>query len=94
METINEGSRGGSGRTQRFPSFLAKQYEFFHYVEMAERLKKDVCILKARGIGLSEIVACLAVRPYSTNRGYRSLLTCASSEKLEPLKNKCWLQLN
>ena len=30
METINEGTRGGGGRTQRFPSFLAKQYEFFH----------------------------------------------------------------
>ena len=89
METINEGSKGGGGRTQRFPSFLSKQYEFFHYVEMAELLKKDVCILKARGLGLSEIVACLAVRPYITNRGYRSLLTCADSTKLEPLKNKC-----
>ncbi|MBQ5593902.1 MAG: hypothetical protein IIU76_04900 [Bacteroidales bacterium] len=94
METINEGTRGGGGRTQRFPSFLAKQYEFFHYVEMAELNKRDVCILKARGLGLSEIVACLGVRPYITNRGYRSLLTCADSTKLEPLKNKCWLQLN
>lgn len=89
METINEGAKGGAGRTQRFPSFLSKQYEFFHYVEMAEKLKKDICILKARGLGLSEIVADLAVRPYITNRGYRSLLTCAASEKLEPLKNKC-----
>ena len=56
---------------------------------MAERLHKDVAILKARGIGLSEIVACLAVRPYITNRGYRSLLTCAAEGKLTPLKTKC-----
>ena len=94
MKTIIEKQNAGSGRLENFPSFLAKQYEFFHYVEMAEKLKKDICILKARGLGLSEIVACLAVRPYITNRGYRTLLTCASAEKLDPLKSKCWLQLN
>lgn len=94
MEVISEGSQGGAGRNEQFPTFLAKQYEFFHYVEMAERLHKDVAILKARGIGLSEIVACLAVRPYITNRGYRSLLTCAAEGKLTPLKTKCWKQLN
>ena len=94
MEVISEGARGGAGRNEKFSTFLAKQYEFFHYVEMAERLHKDVAILKARGIGLSEIVACLAVRPYITNRGYRSLLTCAAEGKLTPLKTKCWKQLN
>ena len=94
MEVISEGARGGAGRNEKFPTFLAKQYEFFHCVEMAERLHKDVAILKARGIGLSEIVACLAVRPYITNRGYRSLLTCAAEGKLTPLKTKCWKQLN
>lgn len=94
MEVISEGARGGAGRNEKFPTFLAKQYEFFHYVEMAERLHKDVAILKTRGIGLSEIVACLAVRPYITNRGYRSLLTCAAEGKLTPLKTKCWKQLN
>ena len=94
MSTIQENSIAGSGRSENFPSFLSKQYEFFHYVEMAEKLGKDICILKARGIGLSEIVASLAVRPYITNRGYHSMLTCASETKLIPLKNKCWKQLD
>ena len=89
METVDESARASAGRSQRFPSFLAKQYEFFHYVALSEICKKDVCILKARGLGLSEIVACLAVRPYVTNKGYRSLLTAASATHLEPLKNKC-----
>jgi hypothetical protein len=89
MFTILESSTAGSGRMENFPSFLSKQYEFFHYVEMAEKLGKDICILKARGIGLSEIVACLAVRPYTTNRGYHAMLTCAAEVKLTPLKNKC-----
>lgn len=89
MFTVNEDADAGSGRAESFPSFLSKQYEFFHYVEMCEKLGKDICILKARGIGLSEIVASLAVRPYTTNRGYRVLLTCAADAKLTPLKNKC-----
>lgn len=89
MQTIKEDAIAGSGRNESFPGFLSKQYEFFHYVEMAEKLGKDICILKARGIGLSEIVACLAVRPYTTNRGYHAMLTCAADIKLTPLKNKC-----
>lgn len=94
MFTVKEDAQAGSGREESFPNFLSKQYEFFHYVEMAEKLGKDICILKARGIGLSEIVACLAVRPYTTNRGYHVMLTCASDTKLTPLKNKCWKQLD
>ena len=39
-----------TGRNESFPSFLAKQYEFFHYVEMCEYLGNDVCMLKARGL--------------------------------------------
>lgn len=89
MQVIVEDAIGGAGRVESFPGFLSKQYEFFHYVEMAEKLHKDVCILKARGIGLSEIVASLSVRPYTTNRGYKVLLTCAADVKLTPLKNKC-----
>ena len=50
MQTVIEGNTAGRGRNESFPSFLAKQYEFFHYVEMAEKLHKDVGILKARGL--------------------------------------------
>jgi hypothetical protein len=94
MDVINEKAVAGAGRKESFPGFLSKQYEFFHYVEMAEKLHKDICILKARGIGLSEIVASLSVRPYTTNRGYNVLLTCAADAKLTPLKNKCWKNLD
>ena len=50
METVRENVVSGTGRQESFPGFLSKQYEFFHYVEMAEKLHKDACILKARGI--------------------------------------------
>lgn len=94
METVPDEGQAGSGRNENFPSFFSKQYEWFHYVEMAERLHKDACALKSRGVGWSEMTAAMAVRPYTTNRKYRVLLTCAAQTKLDPLKDKCWLQLN
>ena len=94
MDVINEDAIAGAGRSESFPSFLSKQYEWFHYVEMAEKLHKDACALKARGVGWSEMTASMAVRPYTTHRGYHILLTCASDFKLTPLKNKCWKNLD
>ena len=94
MQTVPENKTAGTGRTENFPSFLAKQYEWFHYVELAEKLGKDACILKARGCGLSECVAAMSVRPYTTNREYKVLLTCEADDKLQPLRDKCWYQLD
>ncbi len=50
MSVINESAIGGEGRTESFPSFISKQYEWFHYLEMAEKLHKDVGALKSRGV--------------------------------------------
>ena len=94
MDVINENAIAGAGRSEAFPSFLSKQYEWFHYVEMAEKLHKDACALKSRGVGWSEMTASMSVRPYTTNRGYHVLLTCAADFKLTPLKNKCWKNLD
>lgn len=94
MNVIQEDAKGGAGRKEAFPSFVAKQYEFFHYIEMAELLHKDVGALKARGVGWSEVVACLAVRPYTTNEKYQTKLTAASKVFLDPLKYKCWFNLD
>ena len=51
MQTINEDAVSGAGRSENFPSFLAKQYEWFHYLEMAEKTGQDAGALKARGLG-------------------------------------------
>lgn len=94
MQTVPENTVAGVGRTENFPSFLAKQYEWFHYVEMAEKLHLDAGALKARGTGWSEMTAAMSVRPYTTNPGYQILLTCEADDKLQPLRDKCWLQLD
>ena len=95
MQTVNlTADKSVRGRLESFPSFLAKQYEFFHYVELCEYLGKDVCMLKARGLGFSEILACLGVRPFTTTREFRTVYTADSDAHLNPTLTKVWKQLN
>ena len=95
MQTVNQNvKKGVKGRSQSFPSFVAKQYEFFHYLEMCEMTKHDCVMLKARGLGFSEIIASLGVRPFITTREFKTVFTTAAKNQLEPVLNKCWTQLN
>lgn len=52
MQTIVEDAIAGTGREYAFPTFLAKQYEWFHYVEMSEKLALNVGALKGRGVNI------------------------------------------
>ena len=45
-----ESGKAGQSRGEIFPQFLVYQYEFFHYYELCQYLKKDLCLMKARGI--------------------------------------------
>ena len=63
-------------------------------MELCEYIGKDVCMLKARAIGFSEILACIGVRPFITTRYYRSVYTADSADHLSPTLTKCWTQLN
>lgn len=82
------------GSPESFPNFYVKQYEFFHYVKLCEKLGKDVNSLKSRGIGWSEIAACLAVCPYTVLSKYRVVCSAFSEGHLSPLLQKCWTQLH
>lgn len=51
MQTVNtKSAKQVTGRNESFPSFIAKQYEFFHYIEMCEHIGKDCAMLKSRGL--------------------------------------------
>lgn len=43
--------KAGTGRLYDFPKFFVAQYEFFHYLEMCKKLRKNVVLMKARGVG-------------------------------------------
>lgn len=85
-DTINQG--------YGFPDFLVFQYEYFHYVEMCEKLKLDVGLLKSRGIGFSEMAASMAVRPYTLIPNYRIVINAFSKGHLDPTLEKIWYQLD
>lgn len=43
-------AKGEEARAEDFPGFMAKQYEYFHYIELARKLQLDVLVFKCRGI--------------------------------------------
>ena len=95
MQTVNlDATKKTTGRGQSFPSFLSKQYEFFHYLEICEHIGKDCIMLKARGLGFSEILACIGVRPFITTREFTTIYTAAADNQLSPVLDKCWTQMD
>lgn len=48
-----ETAKAGEGRVIDFPSFYVIQYEWFHYLELCKRTRKNAVLMKARGIGQS-----------------------------------------
>ena len=89
--------KAASGRIDGRPEFWAAHYEFFHYIELCEVLGYDSVVLKARGVGASEIAASLGVRPYTTTKGYNALYVAYALSHLEAPKGvlgKCWKQLD
>lgn len=94
MNIVDDSKKAATGDTDGFPKFLVEQYKFFHYFEICEYLKKDVVALKSRGIGWSEIGACLAVRPFVTQRNFNTVFISSNTNFLEPTLDKCWRQLS
>ena len=43
--------KAGTASSNIFPRFMSAQYEFFHYYELCRHLRKNVCMMKSRGIG-------------------------------------------
>ena len=77
-----------------FPEFLVFQYEYFHYLELCEKLKKDTAVLKSRGIGFSEMASSFITRPYTTIPNFRSVVSTYSLNHLTPTLSKIWLQMD
>ena len=94
LKDSKEDTKASSGRELSFPRFFVFQYEYFHYVEICEILKKDVGLVKARALGFSEMAASLCARPFITTPNYRVLATAFSENHLTPLLTKIWSQLD
>lgn len=76
LPTVNQNEAAGSGTADSFPNFMASQYMFFHYLQMCRMLRRNACLMKARSIGFSEMMASLAARMYTVIKKSRTLITC------------------
>jgi hypothetical protein len=61
---------------------------------LCEILRKDAGLLKARGVGFSEMGASLCIRPYTTTANYRAMASAPSERHLKPLLAKVWYQMD
>ena len=87
---LTSAKRGGAGRVYAFPTFFVGQYEWFHYVELARRLKKNAVLMKARAVGYSEIDSAIIVNSYNSIRNSINLITAHLSDHLNKTLEKVW----
>lgn len=79
---------GGSGRNEIFPNFLEGQYQWFHYLSMARKLRLNACMMKAREMGYSEIEASIASKSYTVIRGSVNVCSAFAETQLKKLWEK------
>ena len=89
-------TRAGEGRDNSFGSFWVEHYKYTHYLEMCERLGRDVVLLKSRGVGLSELGAATAARLYTTTKNSKCLFTAFAEDFLlgDGILPKIWTTLD
>lgn len=94
LQDLTKAKKAGGGRPYNFPDFFVAQYEYFHYIELCKRLKKDAIGLKARGVGFSEIGAGLAVNSYNCRSNTLQVIAAQQEIYVTKTLSKCWYQLN
>lgn len=76
LPVLDKNKKAGAGLDEGFPKFFVSQYKFFHYLELARCLHKHAILMKARGIGFSEINASVAATMYTIRRQSMSMIAC------------------
>lgn len=78
----------GSGRNEIFPNFLEGQYEWFHYLSLARKLRLNACMMKAREAGYSEIEASIIAKSYTVTKGSVNVCCAFAETQLSKLWEK------
>lgn len=87
-------SKAAEGRAMDFPKFLVPQYEYLHYLELVKRTRKNAALMKARGLGFSEMNAAIVANLYSVRRQSMSIIAANDAKKLTPTLEKVWQELS
>ena len=94
LMNVNTTSKAAGGRNVDFPSFLVAQYEYLHYLELCKQTRKNAALMKARGLGFSEMNASIIANIYSTTRNSMAIIAAQKEGKLTPTLRKLWQELS
>lgn len=86
-------TEAGAGRGDIFPNFLEGQYQWFHYLALAKKLRLNACMMKARGVGYSEIEAAIIAKSYTVIKGSVNVCCAFASTQLDKLLEKVWANI-
>ena len=90
LPLVTKVQEAGKGRPEGFPSFTVAQYIWFHYLALCCKLLKNAALMKARGIGFSEINAAMAAAEFTVIRESNTVITCHDEGKLRKTLKKAW----
>ena len=90
LPLVTKVQEAGKGRPEGFPSFTVAQYIWFHYLALCCKLLKNAALMKARGIGFSEINAAMAAAEFTIIRESNTVITCHDEGKLRKTLKKAW----
>lgn len=87
-------AKAGVGRVIDFPDFYVAQYVWFHYLELCKQLRKNAALMKARGLGFSEMNASLAANMYTVRDNSTTLIAANLQKYVENTIEKVWNALS
>ena len=94
LKDLDNVEEAGMGRQEIFPNFLEGQYDWFHYLKLARKLRMNACMMKARGAGYSEIEASIISNSYNVIKGSINVCTAFAQTQLDKLLEKVWANIN
>lgn len=87
-------NKAGTGRSIDFPDFYVAQYEWFHYLELCKLLRKNAALMKARGLGFSEMNASLAANMYTVRDNSTTVIAANLEKYVVDTLSKVWQALS
>lgn len=81
---------GAELQEENFPTFLAKQYEYFHYLNMCRQLGMDGVAFKSRGVGASQIAASNLANAYTFHKNTRNIVAAYADKYVDDTLSKVW----
>lgn len=93
LPLVSQVKEAGKGRPEGFPLFTVAQYIWFHYLDLCCKLLKNAALMKARGVGFSEINAAMAAAEFTIVRESNTIIACHDDNKLRKTLKKVWSAL-